>query len=275
MQLCLIQVPYMVGDDRHGASRGPQTLVESLADSGAVRGPRIERPGPFRDSASASVAVNRELAGAVRGSVAAGQLPLVLAGSCDVSMGVLAGFDHARCGVVWVDAHADFNTPESTVSGFFAGMSLALVTGHCYRRLWARIGDGSPVAEEHVLLVGVRDLSPDEERERLERSAIQSVPWRDGAPQANLSAALDELAGRVGEVYLHVDLDGLDPEVAPGIVDPPIPGGLSLADLEELVRGVAARFHLRVAALTTYNPALDRDDRTLQAARRVVELLSS
>jgi arginase len=276
MQLCLIQVPYMVGDDRHGASRGPRALVDAAArrPAGVVEGPRVTRPGMFRDSASASAAVNRELSDAVRRSLDAGQVPLVVAGSCDVCLGILGAFDHACCGVVWIDAHADFNTPESTVSGFFAGMSLAVITGHCYRRLWARIGDGSPVAEERVLLVGVRDLSPDEERERLERSAILAVPWLDGAPQADVSAALDELEGRAREVYVHVDLDGLDPDVAPGIVDPPVPGGLSLADLEELVRGVADRFQIRAAALTTYDPGLDRDDRTLHAALRVVELLA-
>jgi arginase len=53
--------------------------------------------------------------------------------ACNSALGMLARFDHARCGVVWLDAHADFNTPESTIRGFFAGMKLAVITGHCYR----------------------------------------------------------------------------------------------------------------------------------------------
>jgi arginase len=256
----------MLGDDRHPASAGPEALV-----GGAGR--RVKRAGPFADSATASLAVNEELARLVRETVGAGELPLVVAGSCDVSLGILAGLDHRGCGVVWIDAHADFNTPESTVSGFFAGMSLAIVTGHCYRSYWARIG-GVPVAESATVLLGVRDLSPPEERERLERSAIRTVPWRDGRPQGDVRAALDDLARRVDEVYLHVDLDALDPEVAPGIVDEPVPGGLSRQDVEHAVRRVAERFGLRAVALTTYNPERDRAGQTLRVGRDLIELVS-
>ncbi len=278
MQVCLIQVPYMIGDERSGASQGPQRYVQAGLDrrlaarGAAVTVERVERGRPFRDSVSASLAVNKHLESIVRQAVAAEQLPLVLAGSCDVSMGILAGFDHARCGVVWIDAHGDFNTPESTISGFFGGMSLAVITGHCYQNLWAQIGNSVPISEAATLMLGVRDLDP-AERERLERSAIRVVNWHAGKPQANVLAALDELAKRVPEVYLHVDMDGLDPAVAPGIVDPPVPGGLSLQDMEEVVRAVTARFHVRAAALTTYNPDLDQDDKTLRAGLRIIELL--
>jgi len=141
MQVCLIQVPYMIGDEHQGGSKGPQRYVQAGAEKlMAARGvavtvERIERGKPFRDSSSASLAVNKELAAIVRQAIEAGQLPLVLAGSCDVGMGILSGFDHAGCGVVWIDAHGDFNTPESTISGFFAGMSVAVITGHCYQTL--------------------------------------------------------------------------------------------------------------------------------------------
>ena len=71
------------------------------------------------------------------------------------------------------------------------------------------------------------------------------------------------------DVYLHVNLDGLDPEVAPGIVDNPVPGGLSLQDLEEATQAVADRFRIRAAALTTHNPELDEDEKTLRAGLRI------
>jgi arginase len=273
VELCLIQVPYMIGDDRHSAAAGPARLADAAVErlaSHVAAVERVERGTPFADSASASQAVNRRLAGTVRRTVAAGQLPIVLAGSCDSSLGILGGLEHADCGVVWLDAHGDFNTPESTASGFFAGMSLAVLAGHCYQAYWTQIGDATPVAENRILTVGVRDLSPEAERERLERSAIRVV----GAAVEDMHASLDELARRCRDVYLHVDLDALDPEVAPGIVDAPVPGGLSLHELEEVVRGVSARFHLHAAALTTFNPSLDEGNRTLHAALRVVELLA-
>src|SRR5690242_4865534 len=126
MHICLIQVPYMIGDPHHGGSEGPERFVQAgvekllAARDIAVTVQRVEiergiSGKPFHDQSTASLAVNRKLAPVVRQVMAAGQFALVLAGSCDVCMGILAAFDHARCGVVWIDAHGDFNTPETTL----------------------------------------------------------------------------------------------------------------------------------------------------------------
>jgi arginase len=279
MDICLIQVPYMAGDDRHGSSRGPKRLLE--AGAGGVLAARgigvtletIDRGEPFRDTAASSARVNKQLAAVIREAVDAGQLPIVLAGSCNSSLGVVAGFDHAHCGAVWLDAHADFNTPESTLSGFFPGMSLAVISGHCYRQYWAEIGDSTPIAEDAIVMYGVRDLRPEAERERLERSGIQVVEWRDGKPSGDLVAPLEQLARRVQEIYLHIDLDGFAPEVAPGIVDEPVPGGLSFEDAEVIMRATAERFRIRAATLATYTPELDKEERTLRVGLRIIELV--
>jgi arginase len=278
MQVCLIQAPYMLSDEHQGASKAPQRYMQAGADKllealgVTVTVERIERGKPYRDHPGASLALGKQLAPIVRRAIAAGQLPLVLAANCYVSMGILSGFEHERCGVIWIDAHGDFNTPDSTISGFFPGMSLAIITGHCYQDLWAQIGNSAPIAEAATLLLGVRELDP-AERERLERSAIQVVNWHEGKPQADVLASLDALTKRVQEVYLHIDNDAFDPQVAPGILDPPVPGGLSLQEMEEIIRAVAARFRIRAAALTTYNPDLDQDEKTLQAGLRIIELL--
>jgi arginase len=279
MDVSLIQVPYHAGDDREGANEGPRRLVEAgAADLLAARGidvrvESVERNGPFRDTASSAASVNQELAGRVRSAVEAARLPIVLSGSCNAALGVLAGFDHSRCGAVWLDAHADFNTPETTASGFFAGMSMAIITGHCYHNYWAQIGDATPLAEDLIVMFGVRDFSPDAERERLEKSAIAVVQWRHGRPQSDVLRPLDDLAQRVDEVYLHVDFDGFAPEVAPGVFDEPSPGGLSLEDAESVIRASAERFRIRAATLATYTPARDEGEKTLQVALRILELL--
>ena len=197
----------------------------------------------------------------------------MLAGGCDVSKGILSGFDHAGCGVVWFDAHGDFNTPETTVSGYFDGMSLAVITGQCYRNYWAQIGHSTPIAESATLMVGVRDLDP-AEKERLDHSAIQVVKWREGKPQSDLQTALDKLAQCVPEVYLHIDMDSLDPQVAPGVVFDPVSGGLSLEDMEEAIRAVFVRFRVRACTLAVYNPERDQDDNTLRAGLRIIEVLA-
>jgi arginase len=279
MDVSLIQVPYHAGDESVGSSKGPQRLLEAGADEVltargiAVTLERVDRGEPFRDTATSAARVNRQLADHARRAVDAGQLPLVLSGSCNSSMGVLAGFDHVRCGAVWLDAHGDFNTPETTVSGFFAGMSMAVITGHCYRNYWAQIGDSTPLVEDTIVMYGVRDLWPEAERERLERSAIRVVEWRNGRPQGDVLAPLDELARRVDEIYLHIDFDSFAPEIAPGIVDEPAPGGLSLRDAEEIVRCTAERFRIRAATLATFTPDRDERGKTLQVALRMIELL--
>jgi arginase len=265
----------MSGDGGHPASAGPRRVAEAARTLLAARGTMFE---------SATVDVTLEdadpwrvadgVASAVRHAVGAWRLPIVLAGSCDASVGILAGLPGPPCGVVWLDAHGDFNTPESSASGFFPGMALATVVGHCHAERWAQIGGLTPVAEEATALLGVRELSPAAERRRLAASAIEVVAWRDGAPRRSPLAALDALADRVTEVYLHVDLDAFDPEVAPGIVDEPVPGGLSLSDGELVVRGVLDRFGLRAATLATYVPGRDPDGVTLDLQLRLLELLA-
>jgi arginase len=279
MDVCLIKAPYHAGDDSVGSSKGPQALLEAGADeifaarAIAVTVEPVDRGGPFRDTAASAARVNKQLADRVRSAVDAGRLPVVLSGSCNSALGVVAGFDHSRCGAVWLDAHADFNTPETTVSGFFAGMSMAVITGHCHRNYWAQIGDSRPLAEDAIVMYGVRDLWPEAERERLERSAIQVVQWRDGRPQGALLAPLDKLAQLIDEIYLHVDFDGFAAEVAPGILDEPVPGGLSLDDAEEIIRATAERFRIRAATLATFTPERTKGERTLRVALRISELL--
>ena len=263
MPVCLIDVPFAMGDDRHDAGQGGRRLIdvdgrELFARYGiACRDVRVARRAPFADTASACLAVHRELAAAVAAAAAAGELPIVIAGSCDAAAGVLAGLAGERCGVVWIDAHADFNTPDSTVSGFFPGMALAIVTGHSYAAWWAQIGNAAPVPEAHVAMLGVRELSPAAERERVERSPMLRVAWFDGQPAGDIDATIATLADRVEHVYLHIDLDAFDPSIAPGIVDAPVPHGLSVAQFDEILDAVDATLGLRAVALTTYTPSRD------------------
>ncbi len=122
-------------------------------------------------------------------------------------------------------------------------------------------------------MFGVRDLSPEAERERLRQSAIHVVAWRDGKPEREIVPPLDDLAGRARDVYLHVDFDAFAPEIAPGIVDEPVPGGLSLEDGERIICATAERFRIQAATLATYVPEVDQDDKTLGVALHIIGLL--
>jgi arginase len=279
MDITLVLVPSHAGDDGAASARGPGRLLDAGAED-VLSSPgtdvyveTVDRGDPFHDTASSSAVVNRKLAAMVRRAIREDRLPVVLAGSCNAALGVLAGFAHSDCGAVWLDAHADFNTPESSVSGFFPGMSLAIATGHCYREYWGGIGDATPLAEDAVALFGVRDLSPDAERERLDQSAITPVAWRDCRPEKSIEGVLDVLRSRVEDVYLHIDLDAFAPDVAPGTADEPVPGGLSVADAEAIIEGIGGRFAIRAVTLATFAPERDEEDKTLRVALRLLELV--
>jgi arginase len=255
----------MAGDPGHPASAGPAALTAALRRWGRRPGVRtLTVPAPTGRVQEDSLRVAGELAAAVGDVKDTGHAPLVFAGSCDVAPGVLAGLADERCGVVWIDAHADFNTPSSSQSGFWPGMTLAVVTGDCGEQQRATLG--APVVPgSHIALIGVRSLSPAAEAERLTASDLQVVGWRHGRPEQPVTAALDRLAEGVQRVYVHLDLDALDPSIGRGVVDPPVSGGLTASQLIDLLAAVWERFRIAAMTMATYVPAND-DGKTLPIA---------
>jgi arginase len=267
----IIEVPAMAGDPAHAAADGAAVVSAALAADGRFAVRRVSVPPFAGDIRAASREVCRRVATAGRSAVREGRWPLVLAGSCDVAPGVLAGIRDPGCGVIWIDAHADFNTPSSSTSGFWPGMTLAVVVGHCGDEIWSAL-NWRPVPEERVALFGVRSLSPPAERQRLTRSRLRVVSWRAGVPQATIGTTLDHLADVVDRVYVHLDLDALDPTVGSGVVDPPVPCGLTPQQLDALLEQVCARFAIAAATVATYTPAKD-DGATLPVAVAAVKRL--
>jgi arginase len=268
----IIEVPAMAGDPAHAAADGPAVLSAALAEAGSrVPVRRVAVPPLHGDRRAASIEVGGRVGDLVRVSIARGDVPLVFAGSCDVAPGVLAGIGDAGVGVVWIDAHGDFNTPESSVSGFWPGMTLAVVVGDCGQDVWSKL-NWRPVAPQRVALVGVRSLSPAQEARRLQQSAVRVVRWRDGLPEADLETVLDRLRAGVERVYVHLDLDALDPAVGSGVVDPPVPGGLSEQQLVEVLGTVGDRFAVLAATIATFTPSKDNGS-TLSAACAAIRTL--
>jgi arginase len=203
--------------------------------------------------------------------VAEGAFPLVLAGNCNSCLGTAAGLGHtgaAPLGVVWFDAHADFDTPDRSL-GFFDGMGLAILTGNCWELLRGTIDGFAPVTERDVVLAGVRDLE-EHQRAPLEASALRVVPGRAAGGPA-YTAALDGLKQRVPRVYLHVDLDVLDP--SEGRANRfAAEGGLTVRELERAIELVFERL-VAAAAITAYDPALDTDGRMARAGAGLIKAI--
>jgi arginase len=150
----------------------------------------------FRDAADVVAPANR---------------PLVLAGDCLTSLGIVAGLQrrHRDVSVIWLDAHGDFNTPAISTSGYLAGMSLAMLCGRAPEPICERLGL-RPVPDERAVLIGARDLDP-AERDALEASRV----LRLAADPDVVRSALTELSA--GDVYLHIDVDIIDGEDLPGL----------------------------------------------------------
>lgn len=253
---------------RHGlASRVRALGVEVAAEFAEVP----ERPGT---EIATTFALWREVARRVHDARARGELPVVVSGNCGASIGAVAGVDGV--GVVWLDAHGDFNTPETSESGFLDGMALAALVGRCWRPLTASIRGFVPVPEDRVVHVGARALDPEEEAQ-LDASAVTSVPAAvaraDGVALA-LAPALDALAGRVRRVHLHVDLDVLDP-LSAGRANGFTPdGGLTAADVAQTAKLVRDRFELVSATLSAYDPSHDARAGVFGAALVLLETIA-
>ena len=272
MDVAIILVPYdsALRERRMGA--GPWRMLDAgLADRLRAAGHRVRilqvapRIRPHAEIRTAFELMER-IAEAVRVARQAGRFPLVLAGNCNSAAGTVSGLDGV--GVCWLDAHGDFNTPETTIGGFLDGMALSMLTGRCWRQLTSTIPGFAAVPDEHVILLGARDLDP-QEAELLSRARLHHLPSA-GARDGRIEAALDALARRVRGLYLHIDLDVLDP--SEGRANSfAAAGGLSRADLRRVVASARARFDLRGAALTAYDPECDPDGRICERAIEAAE----
>jgi len=209
------------------------------------------------------------LATEVRRARAVGALPVVIGGDCLTAIGTLGGLDGAAAGIVWIDAHGDFNTPATTPSGYLGGMPLAALAGRCLPALTAAAGLRAPVPEERTALLGDRDLDPPEHA----ALAASQVAVLTSAQLRDETGALPPILarlGRQGPVSVHIDVDVLDPAVMPGVAYP-APGGLSLAELEALLRAVRAHCGPAAITLTAVNVTAGHTETILAAAARVVQ----
>jgi arginase len=265
-----ILIPWDSGFHGRRMGAGPRRLVEAgILDGVASQRSTAEYAGngTFRGETASAFDIQRWLATTVAAARQNGAFPLVLAGNCISAVGACAGL-LARgqpIGVIWFDAHADFNTPETSASGFLDGMALATLVGQCWSTLTSTIPHYAPIDERSVLLIGARDLDPAESK-LLDASGIRrprQLETRD------CITALDGLAASLDEVYLHVDLDVLDEREA-RVNQYACAGGLSREELVQLVSAIRKRFTIGALALTAYDPSFDRDARVPPVAHDVI-----
>jgi arginase len=231
--LALVALRCRTSDRSAGSGRGVEALAAELAGRLDARPRTIGSPqDPAVQDFEADLAASRgcllEAGGQVDDALGAGRAPVLLAGHCTVALTTLPAVARRRpdAKVLWLDAHGDFNSPATTATGFLGGMCLA---GACGR--WdPGLGQEPAFPPERLVLCGVRDLDRPE-RDDLERSAATVI----GASLETLVFLQNVLDG--APVYVHLDLDVLDPAVMPS--EFPAPGGLSQEKLYDLLEAVA------------------------------------
>lgn len=275
MNISLIGVPFDLDQAHAGKGLAPEKLLElGLREKLTALGADVEThmldaalpTGTVEDRIGALLG---KLHTAVATARAGGRMPLVLGGDCLTALGTLAGLGEAEhTGIAWIDAHGDFNTPESTLSGYLGGMPLACAVGRGLPNLRVA-AQLQPIAERNVVLIGVRDLD-EPEMALLQASEVTLMSAMDLTQRAgDIDGALG-LLRKAGQVYMHVDIDVLNNDEAPG-VDYPAPGGLTAETLHSLIDPIATLPNLAAVALTAVNPEKDIHNRTALAAINVIE----
>jgi arginase len=277
-----------LGAGRRGTDMGPSAMhvaglvprlqgighvVRDVATVGRTTSFENSTPGDPRARFLPEIAKTcRELADRVEAQVLAGHFPLVLGGDHAQAIGTISGLARAwrkqrkHVGVVWVDAHTDMNTPDTTISGNIHGMPLAVLLGYGPPELVGIAGDEPALLPQHVAILGVRDVDRSE-TSLVAKSGVRvyTMSELDERGTSNcVREAFDRVSHGTAGVHLSFDLDGVDPDDAPG-VGTPVPGGLTLRE-SHLVCEVAASHKLVGMEMVELNPTLDERNKTGELA---------
>jgi arginase len=268
MTVSLVGLRCRTSDRTAGGARGVEALAP-LIGKRLGREPRMigeagePRQGRFDHDLAESRGCLLEAGGQVDDALSGGNFPLLVAGDCSVCLTTLAAALRWRpeARVLWLDAHGDYNTPDTSSSGFLGGMCLAGACGE-----WDP-GLADPIPPGRVVLAGVRDLDAGE-RALLERSEATVI---GASVVETLVAAKNALDG--APLYVHLDLDVLDPEVFPAQF--PAPGGLDPDKLYDMLESVTEECELVGLEVTAFEAPDDEEERQLAAdvAMHVIEPL--
>jgi arginase len=278
VEVQIIQVPF---DSAHRGLRmgaGPEHFIERglarfLHQRGhAVHVCVIEPESSFPAEIKTAFELNRLLAKKVAACRYEGKFPVVLSGNCNSSLGTIAGAGSAELGIIWFDGHGDFNTPETSVSGFLDGMGLATAAGLCWKKLAQSIPGFQPIAGNRMVHVGIRDFSEDE-MYLFRQSGVAVIDAglirRIGVREA-LGPPIEVLRHAVERVYLHFDLDVLDPLLAPANEFAPT-DGLRLDHVLKAIELIGSGVKVCACGIAAYDPSFDKEDKIFQAGLKIIE----
>jgi arginase len=282
----IIGVPMDLGAGRRGVDMGPSAIrIAGLNQAIALLGYEVTDAGNVHVAPAESlpqtnprarylpqiVAASEELARLVEQSLEEEALPVVLGGDHSIAIGSVAGMSsyyrkrNKRIGMIWLDAHTDINTPETTPSGNIHGMPLAVLLGHGVKELTHISGFAPKVLPEHVAVIGARSVDPGERE--LIRSLGVRVFTMSELDERGLSSVIEEavdLASRnTAGIHVTMDMDFIDPFYAPG-VGTPERGGATYRESHLAMEKIAESGAVLSVELTEVNPVFDSANQTAQ-----------
>ncbi len=288
MNVHLMGAPMDLGQKRRGVDMGPSALrYAGLAQAISQLGHTVSDEGDIRvpHPESGLVAAGRQRIQAVadvceqiyqvgRKCVTDGSFALFLGGDHSISIGSVkaaAGDNPDTLGVIWIDAHADFNTLETSPSGNIHGMPVAVITGDGADPL-VQIGDGVTIPAKNIVQIGIRDVDR-EEAKRVNASELNLFTMReiDTIGMAQVAEKALKLLEHCDRLHVSLDLDSLEPAEAPG-VGTPVQGGLSYREAHLLAEILSECGKVRSLDVVEVNPILDERNKTAILA---VELITS
>ena len=263
VRVALVKMPYVGERNVPDTSRGPDYLEEGgirklleqqgvqvkATDTVALTAEEEKAYGSWNHLALAAGEMSKLVAEERR----AGYLPVGLLANCNGLLGMLSGLQHSgtdakplRVGMVFIDAHGDFNTPETTLSGMLGGMPVAIAAGQCLTRMRIKAGLEPAIPTRHIVEMCVREI---------QQLSLEDVRTRS----ANLHREMKRLSELTDLIYVHVDMDGLDPSEVPGVALP-VPNGPTSA---ELAAALTEMFkYEKVAAFGVAAMPFDQQDKT-------------
>lgn len=290
--LRLVGVPMDLGAGRRGVDMGPSAIriagvSESLRklgyvveDDGDVGVPAPETRAPGDEKArylEPIYHVCNRLRLRVRRALDQGDVPVVLGGDHSIAIGTMSGVSEhfhdkgESVGLIWVDAHGDMNTPESSPTGNIHGMPLATLLGIGHPRLVEMGGFSPKVKKEHVCLIGIRDID-DNERKIIRESGIHAYTMRD-VDERGIGAIMAEAIGFATDgtsgFHMSFDLDGMDPRDVPG-TGTPVKGGISWREANLLMEMASDTAKMVSLEVTELNPILDIKNQSGEVAVDVI-----
>ena len=251
VSVTIVRMPYVGERNTAELSQAPDALVAGgLLTELERAGAAVSNPAPIRLSAQQErqygawerlALASGTMADTVASQIREGRLVVGLLANCSSLLGMLGGVQHGgasgqaeKVGLVYIDAHADFNTPETTLSGMLGGMDVAAAAGLCLARLRTTSKLDPPVPVADMILAGVRDTDPLEQA-LIDRLKVPQLTVADLRARGEaFRKAFSALSARVNRIYVHIDMDVLDPAEVPGH-SLNVKGGPTSAELAEVV----------------------------------------